>query len=216
MSDVGLVPQEIGFFSVWLLGLSVGLTACTAVCLPFMGTWAIGQGGGGIMALRHTGMFAAGKVMAYGFLGVLAGLLGVWLEEALAGSTGHVFIGIASILAGFWLLAMGRANKLCTVAQNGKGLPPFALGFALSLTPCAPLAALLAACAMSGDPWLGLGYGVAFGLGAALTPLFIVMPLIGTFGKKLGEGRPWMGRMLRYGAAGALVLLGLRRIWLVL
>ena len=40
-----LLPSETTFFAIWLLGVSLGLTACTATCLPFMGTWILGRGG---------------------------------------------------------------------------------------------------------------------------------------------------------------------------
>jgi hypothetical protein len=39
------LPQPIGFFAAWALGLTMGLTACTVSCLPFMGTWVLGRGG---------------------------------------------------------------------------------------------------------------------------------------------------------------------------
>ena len=41
-----LIPQETTLFAVWLLGVSLGLTACTVTCLPFMGTGVLGRGGG--------------------------------------------------------------------------------------------------------------------------------------------------------------------------
>ncbi len=44
-----LLPKALRFFSVWLLGVSMGLTACTVTCLPFMGTWVLGHGGCAIL-----------------------------------------------------------------------------------------------------------------------------------------------------------------------
>ena len=37
-----LLPREVTFFSIWLLGVSMGLTACTVTCLPFMSSWVLG------------------------------------------------------------------------------------------------------------------------------------------------------------------------------
>lgn len=201
-----------GFMGVWLLGLSVGLTACVASCLPFMGTWIVGRGGSTREALRDTGLFLVGKLVAYAFLGALAGALGAWLTTALESGAGLAFIGGASVWAGIWLLLPARGRGCAT---RRLPLPPFALGFALSLTPCAPLASLLAVGALSGSAWMGLGYGLAFGLGAALTPLLLLAPLLGRFGAALREGRPWMGRWLRRGGGMVLVALGLRRLWLL-
>jgi thiol:disulfide interchange protein DsbD len=88
------------------------------------------------------------------------------------------------------------------------------LGFSLSLTPCAPLASLLAVCAAAGSVQLGMANGVMFGLGAALTPLLILLPLISLLGKQLRDNRDWLTRWIRWGAAAVLIVLGLRRVLL--
>jgi thiol:disulfide interchange protein DsbD len=88
------------------------------------------------------------------------------------------------------------------------------LGFSLSLTPCAPLASLLAVCAAAGSVQLGLANGVMFGLGAALTPLLILLPLVSLLGRQLRENRDWLTRWIRWGAAAVLIALGLSRIFL--
>ena len=58
--------------------------------------------------------------------------------------------------------------------------------------------------------------GMVFGLGAALTPLLILLPLISLLGKNLRDNREWITRWIRWGAAAVLILLGLRRLMLVL
>jgi thiol:disulfide interchange protein DsbD len=69
-------------------------------------------------------------------------------------------------------------------------------------------------CAAAGSIQLGAVNGVAFGLGAALTPLLILLPMIGLLGKNLRENRDWITRWIRWGSATVLLLLGLRRILL--
>lgn len=214
--DLALLPQETTLFAIWLLGASLGLTACTATCLPFMGTWILGRGGSQLQALRDTGLFVAGRIAAYSLLGAIAGGAGVWLSQAMRSGFGNVVIGLASIAAGLWLLRSAKAHAPCGVARNAGGTPPLLLGFSLSLTPCAPLASLLAVCAAAGSFKLGMANGVAFGLGAALTPLLILLPLISLFGKNMRDSREWITRWIRWGAAAVLIVLGLRRLFLVL
>jgi cytochrome c-type biogenesis protein len=211
-----LLPQQATLFTVWLLGASLGLTACTATCLPFMGTWVLGRGGSQLHALRDTALFVSGRILAYCLLGALAAGAGTWLAQALRGGTGNFVIGLASIAAGVWLLRSAKAHAPCGVARSAGGTPPLLLGFSLSLTPCAPLASLLAVCAAAGSIRLGMANGVAFGLGAALTPLLVLLPLISLLGKNLRDNREWLTRWIRWGAAAVLILLGLRRIFLVL
>ncbi len=214
--DPSLIPQQTTLFTVWLLGVSLGLTACTATCLPFMGTWVLGRGGTQLQVLRDTGLFAAGRILAYTLLGAVAAAAGTWLSQAMRGGTGHLVIGFASIAAGVWLLRAAKPHSPCGVAKSAGSTPPLLLGFSLSLTPCAPLASLLAVCAAAGSIKLGMANGVAFGLGAALTPLLILLPLINFFGKNLRDNQKWITRWIGWGAASVLIALGLRRIFLVL
>jgi thiol:disulfide interchange protein DsbD len=94
-------------------------------------------------------------------------------------------------------------------------LPPLLLGSALSLTPCTPLASLLALAANAGSASGGAAYGLAFGLGAAMTPILVLVPLAGRMGRELRSGRAWLARWLTWGAALVLIVLGLRRLLLI-
>lgn len=203
--------DQFGWASVWLLGLSVGFTTCTAVCLPYLGTWALGQGQGGAAAAWDTAAFAAGKIAAYATLGAAAGMLGETLLYWLKGDFGHWLIGFTAILAGIWLVLPRKAQRRCGMSSNQR-LSPFSMGFALSFTPCAPLAAMLAASAGAGDPVQGGVYGFLFGLGAALTPLFVVIPLLGSFGRRLHHERPWLGPWLLRSGGMVLILIGFSRL----
>lgn len=232
-----LAAGQVTLATIWLLGVSMGLTACTVTCLPFMGTWALGRAGGQREAFLHTGVFLAGRVTAYALLATLAGALGAGLAQALGSAWGNALIGGASILAGLWLLRR-PAEKSCAAPINtadsagaappapsfqpirfhrkkSDSLPPLFLGAALSLTPCTPLASLLALAAQAGSPAQGAAYGLAFGLGAAMTPLLILVPLAGSLGTALRDGRAWLSRWLVWGAAAVLILLGLRRLLLI-
>lgn len=204
------LPPVVNVFTVWLLGVSLGLTACTVTCLPFMGTWVLARG----TLWRDTGSFLLGRLAAYGLLGLIAGLAGTWLTGVLKHGIGNAVLGAAAVGAGVWLL-WGEKRRSCAVARGAEA-PPFALGFALSLTPCAPLASLLTVCAQGGSAMGGMGYGLAFGLGAAVTPLLIVLPWLGGFGRQLRSGRPWLGVWLRCLSGAVLIALGLRRLLLLM
>jgi thiol:disulfide interchange protein DsbD len=219
-----LAAGQVTLATVWLLGVSMGLTACTVTCLPFMGTWALGRASGQREAFLHTGVFLAGRVLTYTVLAALAGAIGMGLAQALGGAWGNALIGGASILAGLWLLRPD--NKSCGTVppaqtfsavrfhRKSDSLPPLLLGSALSLTPCTPLASLLVLAANAGSAAGGASYGLAFGLGAAMTPILVLVPLAGRLGRELRSGRAWLSRWLIWGAAAVLVFLGLRRLLL--
>lgn len=237
-----LSALPLGLFGSMTLGLSMGLTACTVTCLPFLGTWALGRGRGHDLAMRDTWLFLGGRVLAYGLLGLLAGWMGARLAGWLSGGIGHLAIGLASCLAGGVLIyqllrsAQPRTADAATSARplqfhrqrpsagmsagcrrpsSGARLPPFLLGLSLSLTPCAPLGWLLGICSLSGSALAGAGHGLAFGLGAAVTPLLLLVPLFGTLGARLLSGRAWLHRWLAGGAGAVLMVLGIRRLLLI-
>jgi thiol:disulfide interchange protein DsbD len=218
-----LVAGQVTLATVWLLGVSMGMTACTVTCLPFMGTWALGRASGRGEAFLHTGVFLAGRVLTYTLLAALAGAIGVGLAQALGGSLGNAVIGGASMLAGLWLLrrpaaSCGGVPPRLTYSQpirfqrKRDSLPPLFLGAALSLTPCTPLASLLALAANAGSAPQGAAFGLAFGLGAAMTPIIVLVPLAGRLGREIKSGRAWLSRWLVWAAALVLILLGLRRL----
>lgn len=218
--------------ATWLLGASMGLTACTATCLPFMGTWMVARGSGpGQGSLwKDTAGFIAGRISAYILLGTLAALAGQELARFLDQGLGHLLIGGATLAAALWLLADSGQHKPCAVARKAQApgehvlhfqpqaksawqdsSPPFAVGFSLSLIPCAPLASLLAICTQAGQAGSGALQGLSFGLGAALTPLLILLPLLGRMGSHLGTS--WRGNGLRYLGVLILAALGVRQLY---
>lgn len=207
-----LIPKETTLFTIWLLGVSLGLTACTATCLPFMGTWILGRGGSQRQALRDTALFVAGRIIAYSMLGAIAGSAGAWLAQVMRGGTGNVVIGLASIVAGVWLLRSGKTHAPCSMARSAGRTPPLLMGFSLSLTPCAPLASLLAVCAAAGSARMGMENGIAFGLGAALTPLLILLPLISLLGANLRDNREWITRWITWGGSDSINFVGLKTV----
>lgn len=221
-----LAAGQVSLATVWLLGVSMGMTACTVTCLPFLGTWALGRAGSQGEAFAHTAVFLSGRIATYTLLAALAGAAGSGLAAALGGPLGNAAVGGASLLAGLWLLL--RPLRTCAVrptpapvrilrpAVRRDSLPPLMLGAALSLTPCTPLASLLALSATAGSPAAGAAYGLAFGLGAAITPIVVLVPLAGRLGRELRNQRAWLSRWLTWGAAAVLVALGVKRLLLAL
>jgi sulfite exporter TauE/SafE len=98
-----LPDSPVDLFSVWLLGLALGLTACTVTCLPFMATWTLGRGGSLRESVRDTLLFLSGRWSAYTALGAIAGASGAWLLATLSSGIGNFLIGLASLAAAVWL-----------------------------------------------------------------------------------------------------------------
>jgi cytochrome c biogenesis protein CcdA len=208
------VAPPLTLAAAWLLGLTLGLTACTVSCLPMMGSWVFGRAQGAAAALRDGGAFLVGRIAGYAALGAVAGLAGHALLALLERGGGHLWLGTATLLAAASLLQPPSPSPAPCAARRLPRLPPLLLGAGFALAPCAPLAALVAAAAGGGDALHGAGLGLAFGLGAAVTPLLALLPALGALGRTLRHDQPWAGPWLRWAAGLSLAVLAGREFFL--
>lgn len=209
-----MTDAPVTFASVWLLGVALGLTACTVTCLPFMGSWAIGRQGGMRTVFLDTVAFLGGRLFAYTALGALAGALGASLVSLLSAGIGHIAIGLASFLGAAYLLwpRLLASGRSCQPAAGWAQGSPFLIGISLTLIPCTPLTTLLATCASSHSAWGGAAYGASFGAGTLLTPMLVLIPACGRFGESLRAQRSWLVPWIRTLAACVLAGLGYHRV----
>lgn len=197
---------------VFLLGLSLGLTACAATCLPFIGTYVLGKAEGRRSGMIDAGLFLSGRMIAYTALGALAGGFGAWFVKHLADGYGNLVIGIASLLSAVLLLDRSTTSHAACGTLQSKALSPLLMGVALTLIPCAPLATLLASAAAGNSLAHGALMGLVFGMGTLLTPMLVLIPATASLAERLRIDQPWVAALLRHLAAGVLVMIGLRRI----
>ncbi len=116
-----MLPETpVSFFSVWLMGLALGLTACTVTCLPFMGTWALGRSDDPRACWFDTLSFLGGRLVSYTCMGGLAGALGAWFIKELASGAGNFAIGLASLFAALWLALPPRNASHATCGSLRK------------------------------------------------------------------------------------------------
>ncbi len=198
--------------SVFLLGVSLGLTACAVTCLPFIGTYVLGKAEGRRSGMIDAGLFLCGRLVAYTGLGALAGSLGAWFVKHLAEGQGNLVIGFATLLSAGLLLAPGKRTHTACGKMQRQALSPLLMGVALTLIPCAPLATLLASAAAGNSIAQGALMGLTFGIGALFTPMLVLIPATASVAKRLCADQPWIATWLRYAAVTVLVAIGLRRI----
>ena len=230
-----MIPIEqtlVSFPMAMALGLVFGMGACTIACLPYLGPVFLATDGGVRRSWRILLPFSLGRMSGYASLATLAGLAGYYLEGTIADNTQvRVIVGCATILIGIALwLRGGRAtacnnrerSSVATVPLEQIGasteqkrvprplLPGglFLLGIGMTLTPCAPLGAVLFTAATVASPWHGLLLGLGFGIGAILIPSLVYGIGAAYLGSRLREQLQQRQLLIVRLSAGLLILSG--------
>lgn len=205
-------PITLSLPTTALLGLTMGLTTCSAFCLPYFGAWIVGETPS--RPWQPAGLFLLGRVTAYALLGGAAAAVGNLLLAHTTAQYGGLILTMVSMLAGLSLLFVcqrgggGTPHPLCQRNRSARW-PPLLLGMAISLVPCPTLAGVLTACSLTGSTLMGLLHGALFGATTSLAPVLVAALLLGRTGEALQTLLPALSPWLRRGAGLALIALAL-------
>lgn len=210
-----MLPIDLsnGYAASLFIGLSYGLTFCSSACLPYITSYIASIGAGFRKGVFATAIYNSGRVTAYVLVGGLTCLSRSFLNEAfLIPYQGYASLafGFATVLVGVSIFfRLGKAQ--CDCGAEGKNslkfrglsfdVRAFAMGLTRGLMVCPPLIALLFYALTSPvflDPLL---FALLFGLGTALSPLFLVGGVAGWLLKKATLLSRWIS------AAGAVILI---------
>jgi sulfite exporter TauE/SafE len=230
-----MIPIEqtlVTFPMALALGLVFGMGACTIACLPYLGPVFLASDGGIRHSWRILMPFSVGRLLGYASLATLAGVVGHYLEGTITDETQvRAVVGCATILIGIALWLRGPSVAACknksqstvatipldqlgaTATHNNAPRPLlpgglFLLGIGMTLTPCAPLGAVLFSAAAVASPWHGLLLGLGFGIGAILIPSLIYGIGAAYLGSRLREQLKHRQLAITRLSAGLLILSG--------
>lgn len=191
------------------LGLLFGMGPCLVGCLPYLGPVFLSLDGGVRRSWEILLPVSLGRLSAYTGFGLAAGIAGHVAGHAADPKAVGLVLGFGALSTGLGLLLhrqrKGRSACLAGTNAIGQTLPGglFLLGFAMALSPCAPLTAVLLAAAASGSPQGGAGLGLAFGFGALLVPSLVYGAGFSYAAQQL---RDRLGRAKRYAELASALL----------
>ncbi len=162
------------FFSVFIIGLSYGTTACMFSCMPFLTPLLISNSNSTKEALGVILPFSFGRVFSYTILSVIAYLSSFWVKKVLDDTLiSNALLGGATVIMGVFILyksfttpASCPTQKFSKVKAKTSKIGFFTIGASMSLNPCAPILALLAVAVNSKAIYDAIGVGIFFGIGA--------------------------------------------------
>jgi len=221
---VPLEPVSLSLGAALLLGLSFGAGPCNIACLPYLGPVFAATGEGVRGSWRILLPFSAGRMAGYAALGLVAGWLGLLVQEWVAAPWVRWVLGGATMLVALSLLLRTKGvGKACTrqevklssighenPAKREKLLPGglFFMGAGMALNPCAPLTTVILAAATTGKAESGLLLGLLFGFGAVLIPTTVFSIGVAHFGQQLKQHMSRWGSVLENASIGLLMLMG--------
>lgn len=195
--------------SLFILGLVNGGSVCALSCMHYLGPYLLAEGQGFKPGLKATGWFLSGKLVGYTALGGAAGLVGQlltpWMETWGKNAMALGLFGLALFL---WL----RPRRACPGSSRGEPFSLFGLGLSTGAVPCPALAALLLAAGSRGSVMEGAALGVAYGLGIALSPLFLIGGGLAHLGRRFRLEMSRWAPALRGLSVVVIVLLG-AKLW---
>lgn len=178
------------FFSIFIIGLSYGATACMFSCMPFLSPILLSNSNNTKEALGVILPFSLGRIFSYILISIAAYLSSVFVKEIL--DDNYIFsiiLGSTTITMGLYLLYKSfKPKNSCAHSSSLVKKPKlnrigfFTIGATMSINPCAPIMALLAVAANSSSIYNSIGLGVFFGIGAVMFSIifygFIVSKMI--------------------------------------
>jgi cytochrome c-type biogenesis protein len=171
--------QSITFFSLFIIGLSYGSTACMFSCMPFLSPLLVNNSNSMRQSIAVMLPFSLGRIFAYTMISIVA-LSGAGFIKALLDDNAifQIILGLFTIIMGLFMFytTLSKNKKSCSsnplipnkLTTNKFGL--FGIGALLSVNPCAPLLTLITLSANSASLPHAVGMGISFGLGAVLVP----------------------------------------------
>jgi len=230
------------YLGVFTIGLIYGLTYCSFICLPYLGTYIMATQEGFKKGLRSTLIFISARIITYTSLGGVCGYLGRTALEKIDPKQTLFTFGSVIIVIGLLVFfnpreycpTSNRVRGNCSSIENNpikEGYPGnraiterikfwpynsdihlFTMGVGISLIPCGPLSAILLYSAANHSILGGGGIALSFGLGTSISPILIMSGLAGWLSKRIAEEIPQHKRLLQRICGMILILLGMRTI----
>jgi len=193
--------------NLFMLGITYGMTVCSLTCLPYLGPFLAGTGGGFRDGCGSVITFFVGKTFTYTVLGGLAASFGQSMHTNAMGKTVMAAVIICTALT-IPLFSSAQCGR--TLRQSGKRLSFFAIGGISGLVPCPPLAAVLLLAASQTTILAGAACGLSFGCGLAVSPAIPLGGLLSFVSAGVTREVATFAPYLRFVSMAIMVLAGIR------
>lgn len=185
------------FFSFFLLGLSFGIGPCLASCGPLLISYVAATNKNITKSILVYILFSLSRILVYIVLSLFIFLFGQIMSKYVLGSFskylfifGGMFLVIIGILICF---RKGIDNKFCQKLQKfflkKDTKTVIMLGLIIGILPCTPLISVISYIGLVSKHWLNaISFGLSFGLGTIISPLFLLVLFAGLISRVVLNG----------------------------
>lgn len=171
--------ESISSFSLFIVGLSYGSTACMFSCMPFLTPLLVGNSNTLKQSVSVILPFSMGRIFSYTMIAVMAFVSASFVKTLLDDNAQfQIILGIFTLFMGVAMAykIFKNSSKSCSsntsipnkLTRNKFGL--FGIGALMSINPCAPVLTLITLSANSTSFAHAIDMGISFGLGAVFVP----------------------------------------------
>lgn len=164
--------ETLTLFSLFIVALSYGATACMLTCMPLLSPILLANSATRQQSLRVLLPISLGRISGYITLSLIAYLGATMIKTFISDTTlmGYLLGSVTLILAGrLWFSLRGSSSCCSASSHTPQGqIPLFITGALLSMSLCAPVITMMTLSASSHSLGWAIAYGATFGLGATL------------------------------------------------
>ena len=206
---------------MFIFGLGMGASGCMMYCAPMLALYVAGSKEGWRDGLRATLIFSFARLFTYVLLGLVAGFLGMLLDNFLQSPGFNTYLWISagafiSLLGVLIILGKEPRFHFCrtlsqhTVNDSTKSMA--LLGLIVGVAPCAPLLGILTDIASVKDPLLGAVYAFCFGVGTTIITPIVLLGVLSSVVPRLLFKNPKLLDIFRRSCGLLLLFFGARLI----
>jgi len=184
--------ESLAYTSLFLIGLSYGVTACMLSCMPFLSPILLANSRSFTHAMAVVFPFSIGRVVSYMLMAMLASVSMMQVKNIINNpAISQVVLGSATMIIAvvmFYRTYAVSSSHNCSSKPMGSKTSIagyFSMGLAISLNPCAPIMTLIAAAANSSSLSNAAFMGLSFGLGAIGATLLFYGFLISSVAREI-------------------------------
>lgn len=207
--------ENITLFSLFIIGLSYGATACMFSCMPFLAPLLISNSTNYSSSFKIVLPFSLGRIITYTMIALVASSSSVLIKSILDDNAlFQTLLGSFTIVMAIGLLyTTFNDQTACKSSIDHSSKPKgmlgiFTIGALVSLNPCVPVLTLITLSANTTSASTALAFGLLFGLGAVLIPFIFYTLIVGTVFKGLIEQFKTYTKYIQLFAALLLLFVG--------